>query len=273
MPELPEVETIVRQLEPKLVGKTIKAEVLDAKAINIKPKDFEKRVNGSRVKKIWRRAKLMIWQLSGEKYLVIHLKLNGRFLFFKDKEKPHKETRVIFNISGPYQIFFDDTRRFGWIKFFTKDGFEKYMQGKKFGPEPLSPKFTLKVLSDLLAKKPNAKIKPLLMDQKFIAGVGNIYAQEACFYAGIMPTRRVKTLKKREIEKLYRGLIKVLKMAVKAQGTSADAYLDIYGEEGEFLPKLKVYGREGKECDRCGGIIRAMKLAGRGTRYCPGCQK
>jgi formamidopyrimidine-DNA glycosylase len=273
MPELPEVQTIVDQLRPKLVGRTIRVKVLDAKAVNLKAAVFENRVSGTRVLEVERRAKLIWWRLAGDKNLLFHLKLTGRILFLPDKGPEHKETRVVFDIEGPNRVFFDDFRRFGWIKYFIDEELKKYWAQENYGPEPLGKDFTLEKFRLLLADKPRAKIKPLLMDQTFIAGVGNIYSQEACFYAGILPTRQVKTLKDEEIKKLYQGLIHVLDQAIKYHGSSSDAYLDIYGKEGGFVPHLQVYGREGEKCKRCGGTIKVMKLGGRGTRWCGKCQK
>ena len=274
MPELPEVETIVKQLKTKARGKRIfRVEVLDAKAVDLRVKDFESRVRGKVIKDIKRRAKVIIWELSSKKFLVFHLKLNGRLLWVWKNEEPHKETRVVFDLSGKYKIFFDDSRRFAWVKFLDKPGLERFLNKQNFGPEPLKKSFTLRVFTKLLARRPNAKIKSLLMDQKFIAGIGNIYAQEACFFAGVRPTRLVKNLKEKEIKKLYRAIIKILKEAVRQQGTSSDVYVNLYGKQGGYMEELKVYGREGKGCTRCGKTIKVMKLGGRGTRYCPVCQK
>jgi len=273
MPELPEVQTIVRQLRPKAVGKKIgQVKVLDSKAINLRPGDFVNKVEGKSIKNIKRRAKIIIWELSAGHYLIFHLKLNGRILLVDNSEKPHKETRVVFNFPNKKKVFFDDSRRFAWVHFYDERGFENFLKKQNFGPEPLEKSFTLKVFKERLARRPNSKIKPLLMDQKFIAGVGNIYAQEACFHAGIMPTRTVKSLKDKEIKKLYSSLIKILKEAVRQQGTSSDVYVDLYGRQGDYIEELKVYGREGESCDQCGAKIKVMKLSGRGTRYCPRCQ-
>ncbi|MBU0648923.1 DNA-formamidopyrimidine glycosylase [Patescibacteria group bacterium] len=274
MPELPEVETIVRQLKSRARGKKIsRVKVLDAKAVNLRVKDFENRVRGKIIKDIKRRAKVIIWGLSSKKFLIFHLKLNGRILWTKDMAVPRKKTRVVFDLAGNNKIFFDDSRRFAWVRFLDKKGLDAYFKKQNFGPEPLKKSFTSRVFKKMLARRPNSKIKPLLMDQKFIAGIGNIYAQEACFYAGIRPMRVVKTLEDKEIKKLYQGIKRILSEAVRQQGTSSDVYVNFFGKQGGYVAELKVYGREGKKCQRCGTIIKVTKLAGRGTRYCPGCQK
>lgn len=274
MPELPEVETIVRQLRAKAKGKKIsRVKVLDAKAINLPIKKFENQARGKLIKDIKRRAKVIIWELSEKKYLVFHLKLNGRILWTKDRVAPRKETRVVFDLGGNYKIFFDDSRRFAWAQFLDEKGLDAYLKKQNFGPEPLKESFTVRAFKKMLVHRPNSKIKPLLMDQKFISGIGNIYAQEACFYAGIKPMRLVKTLKDKEIKKLHLGIIKILKEAVRQQGTSSDVYVNLFGKQGDYVEELKVYGREGKKCQRCGQVIKVMKLGGRGTRYCAVCQK
>lgn len=274
MPELPEVETIVRQLRRKARGKKIKqAEVLDGKNINLNPKKFNDAVSGKKIKDIKRRAKVLFWELSGKNYLVFHLKLNGRILWVEDKERPHKETRVVFDLVGSNKIFFDDSRRFAWVRYYNQAEFEAFLDKMDFGPEPLEKSFTLKVFKERLTGRPKAKIKQLLLEPKFVAGIGNIYAQEACFEAGIMPNRATGTLKDIEIEKLHHAIIRILSEAVRQKGTSSDVYVDLYGRAGDYVEELMVYGREGKKCVKCNENIKVMKLGGRGTRYCPRCQK
>ncbi|MDD4994856.1 MAG: bifunctional DNA-formamidopyrimidine glycosylase/DNA-(apurinic or apyrimidinic site) lyase [Patescibacteria group bacterium] len=274
MPELPEVETIVGQLRPKIVGRRIfGAKVLDQKIVNLRSAEFQEQISGSTIREVRRRAKVVIWELAPLKFLIFHLKLNGRILLVPDKEPPHHETRVIFEVSGPDRIFFDDSRRFAWIKLLKGDEFEKFMADQNYGPEPLDKNFSLEEFKKILTRRPNAKIKQLVMDQEMLAGVGNIYAQEACFFAGILPTRAAKTLTDSEIKKFYNSLLSVLKQAIEDRGTSVDAYVDINGRQGSYEPKLRVYGREGQKCRKCGSVIKFMKLGGRGTRWCPGCQK
>ncbi len=239
----------------------------------IKPEEFKKRVVGAKIEKISRRAKLLIIQLSNGYSLVIHLKLTGRLLFKKKLEKEDEKSHIIYEFSDQSFLLHHDFRQFGWVKLIKTLELEKYFAKEGFGPEPLDKSFTLEKFKDLLSKKPRQKIKPLLMDQTFLAGVGNVYAQEACWGAKILPTRIVKTLKEKEISDLYHYLIKILKEAIRYRGSSVDAYVDIEGKQGEYVPKLKVYNREGEKCFRCFGKIKKITLAGRGTYFCPVCQK
>jgi len=275
MPELPEVETIVRQLKPRAKGKRISdVKIIDAKLINLSKTKFFENVCGKIIKNIWRRSKIIIWDLSGNKFLVFHLKLNGRILLAKDTDEVHKYTRAIFDLAGRYRVYFDDSRRFGWVRYFDKEGFDAFMQKMNFGPEPLERSFTLKIFKERLAKRSGSKIKVLLMDPKFISGLGNIYSQEVCFTAGVKPERRVGTLSDQEVAKIFRAIRSILRKALSKRGTSSDAvYIDLYGKPGAYTSDLKVYYREGKKCKRCGKKIKVTKLNGRGTRHCPNCQK
>ena len=272
MPELPEVETIKRQLEKKIVGKKIKSvEVRVAKLVNLSIKKFEKEVAGKTIKKLERRAKLLIWKLSGGMNLVIHLKMTGQVIWAGKEGELKKYTYIIFTLSDNNQVFYNDWRMFGWVKLVDDKELEKISE--EFGPEPLGKDFTLVVFKEMLGQRKRSTIKPLLLDQKWLAGVGNIYAQEACFCAKILPTRKAGDLNDKEIRDLYNCIKKILQEAIKWHGTSADAYVDAYGEKGKFESRLKVYGREGEKCYRCGGKIAKNKLGGRGTCYCPKCQK
>jgi formamidopyrimidine-DNA glycosylase len=275
MPELPEVQTIVNQLNRTIAGKEIKAvDVLFAKPIKgVSAEEFKRKIAGEKIKKFFRRAKLVVAELSGGFNLLFHLKLTGRLLLLKENEPTTKHTHIIFHLSGGEKLVFEDFRKFGYVKFVKSDELEELFRKEKYGPEPFSKNFTLDKFKELLGKKPNAKIKPLLMDQTFIAGVGNIYAQESCFCARILPMRKVGTLTDKEISDLYHCLLKILEAAIQKKGSSVDAYLTIYGKEGEYVPLLKVYGRGGEKCLRCGATLKEIRLGGRGTVYCPKCQK
>ena len=278
MPELPEVETIRNQLKTKIKAKRIKkVEVKLPKIIRDTSVIFlKKKITGSRIKDINRRAKLLIIHLSNNYSLIIHLKLSGQLVYYSDlKHKKEKYTHLIYYFSDNSCLCHNDLRQFGYVKLIKTADLEKLFQKQGFGPEPLSKDFTLKKFKELLNKRPNSKIKPLLMDQSFIAGIGNIYAQEACWRAQILPTRLVKSLSEKEIKDLYQSLIKILKTAIKDKGTTAldDYYIDAQGKRGKYVMKLKVYQRENKKCFRCGQKIKRINLGGRGTSYCPVCQK
>lgn len=275
MPELPEVETIRQQLVQKIVGKKIiRTEVFTSKITNVSKNYFIKNTQGAKFKNVSRRAKILIIELSNDSFLLCHLKLSGHLIFQKENQSLPKYTHIIFYLSGGGRLTFDDFRKFAYMKFIkNKKELDKILNKENFGPEPLVQDFTLAEFKNRLAKKPCSPVKPLLMDQTFLAGIGNIYAQEACFYAKINPRRKVATLTDKEIKDLYENLRRVLVQALKYNGSSVDAYLDIFGKPGKFVPLLKVYGREGKPCFSCKIKIKKIRIAGRGTSYCPKCQK
>lgn len=275
MPELPEVETIKQQLEKRVKGKKfIKIEILFKKPLGkVSVKNFEKIAKDVRIKNVKRRAKLLLINLSNGNTLAIHLKLTGRLLFVPQKTKPTKHTHIVFHLSSGGKIFYEDIRKFGFIKVVPTEDLDTFIKQQSFGPEPLLKNFNLKVFKDLLSKKSKSKIKPLLMDPKFIAGIGNIYATEICFCAGVLPTRKIETLQDREIKKLHECIKKILRTAIKKKGSSVDTYRDFYGKKGKNDMILYAYGRKGEKCEKCGEKLKEMKLGGRGTVYCPKCQK
>jgi formamidopyrimidine-DNA glycosylase len=275
MPELPEVETIRRQLEKAVVGKRIVATaVLSAKRLNVSVRALVAGTVGAKITDVRRRAKLLLISLSNGRALAIHLKMTGRVLLKEKNALPAKHTFVVFKLSNGQQIMWEDYRRFGFLKLFSANELEAYLVGQKFGPEPLGAGFDAAALSARLNKRPRVKIKQLLMDPTCVAGVGNIYAAEALYFARVRPDRPAGKLSKKEITGLWNGVRKVLSESIKNRGTSSDAYVDALGEAGTNVQNLKVYGREGKPCvRRDGGVIEKTKLAGRGTYWCPVCQK
>ncbi|PIT88406.1 MAG: DNA-formamidopyrimidine glycosylase [Candidatus Magasanikbacteria bacterium CG10_big_fil_rev_8_21_14_0_10_36_32] len=270
MPELPEVETIRSQLAKKITGKKITGiKILSSKTIKMPAKIFVKKIIGVKIKKIARRAKLLLFYLSNDLVLVTHLKMTGQYLWRGEK---NKHTRVIFKFGLNDWLLFNDMRRFGYLKLLSVMELSKIMN-TEYGPEPLDNKFIFKNFQEILNKRPKMKIKQLLLDQKLIAGLGNIYVQEACFASGIKPIRSAGSLKKNEAKKLYQAIKKVLSEAIKCGGSSAVNYLNLFGKEGNFVPRLKVYGHGGEKCRRCGNILKTIKLGGRGTVFCEVCQK
>lgn len=283
MPELPEVETIVRDLDKKLKGKKIIAlKSLDKKVFQIKSREV-KNIIGQEVKSIARRAKMIVFDLESD-YLIIHLKMTGQLVLKtgqgiiagghpiagEGKELPNKFTRVIFKFNDHSALYFNDVRRFGWIKFVSSEEFFKFNQG--LGVEPLGPDFTLEYFKRVLSRRPRSTIKQALLDQQYISGIGNIYADESLFSAGVKPFRRVRPLKPKEIEKLWLAIPRILLDAIKHRGTSFNNYVDAQGKAGNFVKYLKVYGRAGERCKKCGGLVKKMKLGGRGTHWCDQCQ-
>lgn len=272
MPELPEVETIRRGLAKKIIGKKIKTvEIKFPRFINMSTKEFQQIVVGATVKDVKRRAKSLIIELSNGWSILVHLKMTGQIIL--DGQPGTGAPHIIYSFEGGAQLKHYDFRKFGYAKLIKTEEVEKKLANDQLGPEPLDKNFTLEKFVALLKTKPKAKIKPLLMDQKFIAGIGNIYAQEICFYARVLPTRAIATLTKKEIKDLYLGMRKILEEAISLSGSSVDdAYVDLSGKKGSYAPKLKVYGREGEKCRRCKGVVKKIKLGGRGTNFCS-CQK
>lgn len=287
MPELPEVETIRRQLVRELKNKRIKkVEVRLPKMVKGSVEVFKKYVVGQ-VIGFKRRAKVLIIQLSNNYSVLVHLKMTGQLVIVKkkkvrsgghpikdgSKDLPNKYSHVIFYFTDGSILYFNDMRRFGYVRLVSAKDYNKVFNDFNFGPEPLSESFTLSSFKELIGKKKSGKIKPLLLDQKFIAGIGNIYAVESCFRAGINPVRDVKSLKPKEIEKLYKAIRYILSQAVRKQGTSSKNYVDAYGQPGEYVPLLKVYSRQGKPCYKCHTKIASITMGSRSTAYCPKCQK
>lgn len=251
MPELPEVETIRRQLAGKIIGKK-----LDGPSTSL---GAGKKITGLR-----RRAKILIIDFIDGSSLIFHLKLTGQLIF---NGEPSKHTRHIFKFNDGSRLIFNDVRKFGWWRHVKNT---KAIE-KQFGPEALE--INLAAFKTILSNRPNAKIKPLLMDQKFIAGMGNIYSDEILFAARVNPLRQVKTLKNREIKQIYQNIKKILKAAIKHRGSSVENYIDACGKKGDFVKRHRVYQKEGQRCPRCGAAIKRIKLGGRSAHFCPNCQE
>src|SRR3989338_2907465 len=279
MPELPEVETICRQLSKLIVGKKIKeVEVKLAKLVKAPLTDFRHAVNEAKIKSVARRAKLVILGLDNGWSMIIHLKMTGQLIYQSTINNQqltieNKHTHAVFYFTDGSKLLFNDLRQFGYIKLIRTDELGEFFVKEGTGPEPLAEDFTLAKFEALLVKKPKAKIKQFLMDPKNIAGIGNIYSDEILFFAGVHPLRRNHDLKKKEIKKIFQGIKKILPDAIKLKGTSANNYLDAFGRKGEFLKKLKVYGREGQKCVKCKGNVYRIKINGRSAHFCPLCQK
>ncbi|MFA6254710.1 MAG: DNA-formamidopyrimidine glycosylase [Patescibacteria group bacterium] len=293
MPELPEVETLRRELASVVRGKTIKSASVDwPKMVKpLTPKQFSQQLKGRKIIDVKRRAKILIIELSSDNFLLIHLKLTGQLIFRNKKSDirnqklivgghpqkggvvglPNKFTHIIFDFTDGSKLYFNDLRKFGWIRLVNKQQVDKLIS--EFGVEPFDKEYTLVNFQTILKRYPNRKIKQILMDQTLLAGVGNIYADESCFCAKILPTRVVKTLKPEEIKRLFNCIPKILKFAIAKKGTSADDYVQLDGSQGGMLPYLKVYGRKGEKCARCSGVVQKIKLNGRGTHFCKKCQK
>lgn len=243
MPELPEVETIKRQLSREIIGK---------------------KLEGDKVVGVRRRAKILIIDFTDGSSLVFHLKLTGQLIL---NGEASKHTRCIFKFDDGSNLVFNDMRKFGWWK---KIASTKKLE-ESFGPEALEVSLT--EFKKILSKRPKAKIKALLMDQKAIAGIGNIYSDEILFLSKVRPLRLVVSLRQSEVSSIWANIGRILKRAVKLRGTSERSYVDARGKKGNYLKELKVYRRENKKCFRCGALIKREKLGSRSAHYCPNCQK
>lgn len=313
MPELPEVETIKLGLENKIVDLKITAiTVLNPKSFQTDPKDYlgKKVINVWRRGKV---LGIDFANKSANTIsLLIHLKMSGQIIFIpslayrstppggysriehlgnrevlspekligghptKDmfSKMPNKSTRVIFEFSDGSKLYFNDQRKFGWIKRVQKRELIDKKTGffAKVGPEPLEEEFTWQILKQGLLKHPKTPVKVALLDQSVVAGVGNIYANEGCFNAGIDPRRKIYSLADDEIKKLHQGVIKALSDGIKYGGSTRTNFVSEEGKKGLFLDHAFVYNQDKTACKRCCGNIKKIKLAGRGTFYCPQCQ-
>ena len=266
MPELPEVTTVRKQLQYAIAQKAIKDIVIhDSRVIKgISSRKFKEQVKGKVVKKVLRRGKVIIIKLGEKLYLVLHLRISGWIILSKKQEK---HARVIFKFPGNILMNFCDSRVLGQIQ--LVQDWQKLPLIKSMGPEPL--KIKRKEFIKLFKEK-KAKIKPLLMDQRFIAGIGNIYAQEALFCAGIHPEAVAGKIKKESLAKLHSCIARILKKAIEKKGSSVDTYRPPDGQKDNYERFLKVYGRQGDECKVCKTTIRKKNIGGRGSCFCPRCQ-
>lgn len=287
MPELPEVETIVLDLNKKIIGKKIKGvEINLPKIVQNKKKHFLDYLIKNKVEKIDRRGKLIIFYFSkpSNLYLLVHLKMTGQ-LIYKNNNKviagghsqdktlddlPNKYSHVIISYSDQEKLIYNDVRQFGYLKLVDQEGLAQALS--KFGVEPLGVDFTQDLFENLISKK-KKNIKAFLLDQDKIAGIGNIYADEILFESGVLPDRNIQDLSKSDIKNIYINIKKVLQKAVKYRGTTFNDYRDADGNKGNFVSQLKVYGRDGEDCKKCNTKIEKTKVAGRGTHFCPKCQK
>lgn len=287
MPELPEVETIKTGLANHIKGKKILDFDCDwPKMINYSVAEYKDNVKGLKIQNIRRQAKMLIINLSQGWNILVHLKMTGQ-LVYGSKTKclvgghpieqgydclPNKFTHAIFTFTDNSHLYFNDVRKFGWLKLLKDQELKDILTSMNLGPEPLSKDFTFEYLKQRIKQRQNSKIKQFLLDPKNVVGIGNIYSDEVCFAAGVRPTRLNKTLKDAEIKLIYQEIPKILKQAIKLQGTTFSNYRNAEGESGKFLNKLKVYGRAGQQCKVCASELKKTKIAGRSSVYCPQCQ-
>ncbi len=286
MPELPEVETIVRDLRPVLVGKKIVTFKVTKRRLLKNPlSQFKKFMVGAAILSVERRAKLVLINLSSGYTLLIHLKMTGQLVWQGSSGKmrigghpiagvaaaPNRYTYITLSLAGGGKLYFNDVRTFGYWQLIKSELLAKYHL--KLGPEPLTKNFTAAVLHQRLQNHPRASIKAALLNQAVLVGLGNIYVDESLFAAGLKPSRQAGRLKPNELVKLWLAIKQVLNQAVRARGTSFSNYRDGFGRRGTYWEKRLVYGRRGEPCPRCARPISKIVVAGRGTHYCANCQK
>lgn len=266
MPELPEVETIKRELERAVLGRKITQVCVHHPTVIRQPsvEKFKKGLEGATIKNILRKAKLLILELSNSKSLAIHLKMTGQLVYPGNG----KASRVTFRLSNGKTLDFNDQRLFAELRLMDDWKDLKFVQG--LGPEPFDIK--LEKFKEMLRPR-KTKIKPLLMDQTFISGIGNLYAAEALFRARISPERPANSLSEKEKALLFKKIKDTLAQAIEYKGSSVDQYVQLSGSPGNFVKYHKVYDREGKPCFVCKSPIKRTALGGRGTYFCPRCQK
>lgn len=266
MPELPEVETIKRELEKAVLGKKITEVCVHHPKVIREPSvaQFKKGVAGVTIKNILRKAKVLILELSNGKSLVIHLKMTGQLIY----PGTGQNSRISFRLGDGNFLDFNDQRLFAELRLLDDWRSLKFIQG--LGPEPFD--FSEAKFKEALSRK-RTKIKPLLMDQTFISGVGNLYAAEALFRAKIHPQRPADSLSDKEKELLLKETKKILLEAIQHKGSSVDQYVQLSGRPGDYVKYHRVYNREGKACLVCKALVKRISLGGRGTYFCPKCQK
>jgi formamidopyrimidine-DNA glycosylase len=261
-------------LNKELAGKKIKAvEVNYSGRLNVPVDVFVRTLTGRTVLGVGRRAKLLVVRLSGGWTLLSHLKMTGLYRLVPKGGRAGKHDHLVFRLSGAWDLMFNDFRKFGFVRLYRDAEAEAVVAEAGYGPEPLERAFTSGVFSACLRRRPNGKVKQVLMDQRCVAGVGNIYADESLWDARLAPTRVVKSLKDAELKTLHDSVVTALKLSVKRRGTSAENFFDLYGRKGTNVKFLQAYGREGEPCTRCRTPLRKVRLAGRGTVFCPKCQK
>lgn len=274
MPELPEVETIRRTLEHLIIGKQIEDVTIYWPKIIKKPVEHEQFIDalkGQTIESVGRRGKFLIFYLT-DLALVSHLRMEGKYGLFPAEEKMDKHTHVLFTFTDRTQLRYKDVRKFGTMHLFVKGEEQSSLPLSQLGPEPLSDEFSKEYMMSSL-QKTSRNIKAVLLDQKLVVGVGNIYVDESLYRAKIHPQRIASSLTEEEIERIVSEVKSTLAEAIAQGGSTIRTYINSQGQIGMFQQRLLVYGRNGEPCKECGTEIEKLKVAGRGTHICPVCQK
>jgi formamidopyrimidine-DNA glycosylase len=271
MPELPEVETVARDLRSLIVGRTLVGLTRSRKALRQSwSKAWEPKLIGRRVEAVRRRGKWLLLELDGGAFLMVHLGMTGRFTVVPPEAEAEPHTHLVFRLDNAHELRFRDARRFGSVTYFSDQARWEAFLATRLGPEPwdLRP-------ADFRGVVNNTKrsVKAVLLDQTVIAGVGNIYADEACFAARIDPRRPGNALRPAEADRLLHDVRAVLDRAIEAKGSTIRDYVGGTGQPGGYQDRFQVYARKGEPCRRCGTPITSVRLGGRSTHFCPKCQQ
>lgn len=287
MPELPEVETVRRGLSELIIGKVVAGATHDTpKSFPNSDGDVKQFLVGARITAIRRRAKVLMIDLSTGYSLVVHLKMTGQLVFVSTDVRfgaghpsdslvnalPDKSTRVTIEFSDGSWLFFNDQRKFGWVRLMPSIEIPNLSFMQKVGPEPLAADFSWEQFAQRFKRRARTNIKAAILDQSVVAGVGNIYADESLWGAKIHPTRLVETITPTEFKNLYTELRAVMNLSIEKGGSSNRNYVNAEGKKGSYMDFARVFRREGLSCPRCGTTIEKLRVAGRGTHICPYCQ-
>lgn len=288
MPELPEVETVRRGLANLIPDKQVSAVWHDwPKSFPNAEADVDQFLIGATITGVDRRAKVLLIRLSTNYTLVIHLKMTGQLVFVDTAQRfgaghpndsligalPDKSTRVYLTFSDKSRLYFNDQRKFGWVRLIPTSEVMNLDFFKKVGPEPLAADFTWQDFASRLQRRPKSGIKAVLLDQTIIAGIGNIYADESLWCAKLHPLRTVNSLSPADIKRLFTELQTVLKLSIEKGGSTDRNYVNAEGKKGSYIDFARVFRRQGQPCPRCGADIIKTRVAGRGTHSCPVCQQ
>ena len=289
MPELPEVEVVKRSLQTKLLNLVInKVKIIDS-SLRYKINKYQiLKLTGSKIKKIERRSKYLIFWTDNDLIILAHLGMTGKFFFIDKSKKKFKTSfyyslqeskdkkynKIVFFLQNNQKLIYNDVRKFGFIKVYDKKNYDKISHLKKLGPEPLEKSYNFQYLKNYIVRRKRT-IKEILMDQKCVSGLGNIYVNEILFSSGIDPSRKVEKIKDFELNQIIKNTKKILKNSIKLGGSSIKDFSSDDGKKGEFQQSFKVYGRKGEKCSNsdCNSNIIRTTLSNRATFFCKSCQK
>ena len=272
MPELPEVETVRRGLEKLILDKKISSvEIRYPKMIKTDLDEFQNEVPGKEIQSMGRRGKYLLFYLT-DKVLISHLRMEGKYFYYPGQVPERKHAHVLIHFEDGGTLVYEDVRKFGTMELLAPDLLEAYFISKNLGPEPTEQDFDLEIFIGAL-KKSKKTIKSHLLDQTLVAGLGNIYVDEVLWRAKVHPSRTSKSLSAQEARKVHDQTIEVLGQAVEKGGSTIRTYTNAFGEDGTMQDFHQVYDKAGQACSRCGSMIEKIQLGGRGTHFCPKCQR